>query len=204
MLKMMRDGTKNYLTEVALIPRREEFRINAVWQIDVAEMPIYSINEYTATLIKPWIISAIDCFSRVVVLAKVCRSHPTSKDVLIALLEAILPKKDLLRFAYGLPSTLVPDNHSIFMGAEFTDAMLRAGVNVVPPPKESPQGKGKIERFFKTVTEQLCARLVGYTQQSVGLNKARQQALPFGCLQSLVDKFLLKYHSRTHSPGLLL
>jgi len=199
MRAMMLDGTKNYLNEVAMIPRREEERVNAVWQIDATELPVHAIDELTGKLIKPWLLSAIDSFSRVVVLAKVCRYQPTRKDALLAIQEAILPKNNPMFFAYGVPTVMIPDNHSIFTSPDFKDSARLAGIRLEFPPKEAPLAKGKCERFFRTVQEQLCARLIGYADQSSGLHKARQAALPVSCIQPLVDKYLLKYHSKTHS-----
>jgi len=197
MLEMIRNGTKDYLLNTALTPRREESRVNAVWQIDALELPMHSIDVESGELITPWMVGAIDCCSRVVPLASACRSHPKTVDVLKGLLTAILPGGQT--FAYGSPVILVPDNHAIFTSEEFLDGARRAGITVEFTPKEAPQAKGKIERFFRTFAEQFCAHLAGYSDQSSGLQKARQGAIPFPCLQPLIDKFLRKYHSSHHA-----
>jgi len=66
------------------------------------------------------------------------------------------------------------------------------------PPNNAPQAKGKIERFFRRLVEQFADHLVGASDKSNGLAKAKHGAIPFPCLQPLLDKWIRRYHATPH------
>lgn len=56
--------------------------------------------------------------------------------------------------ARGIPRTVYVDNGSPFVDAQFLRALASLGIRLVHSRPGRPQGRGKIERFFRTLREQ--------------------------------------------------
>ncbi|MCH6471181.1 DDE-type integrase/transposase/recombinase [Sinomonas terrae] len=56
--------------------------------------------------------------------------------------------------ARGIPRTVYVDNGSPFVDAQFLRALASLGIRLVHSRPGRPQGRGKIERYFRTVREQ--------------------------------------------------
>lgn len=54
----------------------------------------------------------------------------------------------------GIPETVYVDNGSPFVDGQFLASLARLGVRLVHSRPGQPQGRGKIERFFRTVRDQ--------------------------------------------------
>ncbi len=65
----------------------------------------------------------------------------------------------------GVPQTLYVDNGSAYVDAWLLRACGKLGVRLVHATPYRPQGKGKIERFFRTVREQF---LIEFTDETIG------------------------------------
>ncbi len=61
----------------------------------------------------------------------------------------------------GVPENVYVDNGSAFVGAWLLRACARLGIKLVHSTPGRPQGRGKIERFFRTVRGQFLAELTG-------------------------------------------
>ena len=59
-----------------------------------------------------------------------------------------------------------------------------------------PRGRGKIERFFRTVNQLLLAKLPGYAPLG---HKSPNPVLNFDRLDSEFERFLIGYHQTEHS-----
>ena len=88
----------------------------------------------------------------------------------------------------GLPATVYLDNGSSFVSKQLLRALAVLGVRLVHSRPGPPQGRGKIERFFRTVREQF-------------LIEAAHSEIP--TLEVLEARFLAwverVYHARVHS-----
>jgi putative transposase len=106
-----------------------------------------------------------------------------SEDTLAAM--AALRRGILSR---GLPSTCYLDNGSSFTSRQLLRALAVLGVRLVHSRPGRPQGRGKVERFFKTVREQFLVE-VGHSE------------VP--SLGALEERFFAwlgqSYHRRAHS-----
>ena len=120
--------------------RKFEARLpNDIWQSDVMHGPKVMVNQKQR---KTYLIAFIDDHSRLIVFAGFYLS-----ENLIAFMDAF--EKALAK--RGLPRKLYVDNGAAYRShkLEFTCASLAIALIHARPYK--PQGKGKIERFFKTV-----------------------------------------------------
>ncbi|MDA8398323.1 MAG: DDE-type integrase/transposase/recombinase [Actinomycetota bacterium] len=88
----------------------------------------------------------------------------------------------------GLPATVYLDNGSSFVSKQLLRALAVLGVRLVHSRPGRPQGRGKIERFFRTVREQF-------------LVEAAHSEIP--TLEALEARFVAwverVYHPRVHS-----
>lgn len=191
-------GSKHLFEQWGLVRRKEQLRVNELWQVDATQLPVWCLDMATGEQFQPWGIGIIDSRSRVSPALQLFRESPTTGDVLLALRTAILPKHDDRLPFFGKPSKLQSDNGTIFKSADFLDALMRLGITHEPIANDCPSANGKIERFFRTLQDQLCRGLETYTHQTHGLARAKANPLPWPMVPRLVERFLAEYHMRSH------
>lgn len=84
---------------------------------------------------------------------------------------------------FGLPQRLYTDNGAAYISRHLKIVSARLGVHLIHTPARRPQGRGKVERFFKTVREQL---LAGEQFQSLDQ------------MNTALAKWLAEYHQQPH------
>jgi putative transposase len=94
---------------------------------------------------KTYLAAFLDDYSRYCVAARWAFAEDTAR-LSLALRPALL--------AWGLPSSCYTDNGASFKDRQFARACARLGIRMVHSAPGRPQGRGKIERFFNTVTSQ--------------------------------------------------
>lgn len=119
---------------------------------------------------RPWLTMAIDTYSRMVVGFYISFNAPSAHGVLQCLRRAILPKDQwLARFpdikgewpAYGIPELLAVDNGADLHSDALEHCCLETGIQLLFCGSKTPQHKGAIERFFRTMNTGLIHRLPG-------------------------------------------
>ena len=68
--------------------------------------------------------------------------------------------------ARGVPDAIYVDNGSAFVDAALKRAAARLGIKLTHSPPGRPQGRGKIERFFRTVREEFLVEIGDGGRQS--------------------------------------
>ncbi len=147
---------------------------NDLWQCDVMHGPKLDGNGLRKR--KTYLIAFIDDHSRLITHG---RFYPA--ESLVCFIQAF--EQALL--VRGLPRKLYVDNGAAFRSKqlEFTCASL--GIALIHAKPYTPQGKGKIERFFRTVRSQVLSCFKGGSIEDI--NEA-------------FDKWLRQdYHQRNHS-----
>jgi putative transposase len=77
--------------------------------------------------------------------------------------------------ARGVPSSVYVDNGSAFVDAWLLRACAKLGIRLIHSTPHRPQGRGKIERFFRTVNDQFLVEVAGTTAEQLaaaGLSEA--------------------------------
>lgn len=145
---------------------------NALWQSDVMHGPMVLVDGKQR---KTYLIAFIDDHSRLITHAEFFLSEglPSFLD---ALRKALLSR--------GLPRKLYVDNGPAFRSAHLEHICASLGVVLIHAKPYQPQGKGKIERFFRTVRMQFLA--VAKESTLAGLNTA-------------LSKWISEYHETQHS-----
>lgn len=146
---------------------------NDIWQSDVMHGPHVMINGKKR---KSYLIAFIDDHSRLLPHARFYSSERLD-HWLDAFRKAMLTR--------GMPRKLYVDNGAAFRSRHLERICASLGITLVHTPPYTPQGRGKIERFFRTVRAQLLGTFQGGSLED--LNAA---------LNLWVDE---DYHQRPHS-----
>ena len=192
-------GSRHLFEKWGIVQRKESAFPNELWQIDATQMGVWTLDMESGKQIQPWAIGIIDACTRVTLGIHVIRNAPTTADVLLALRRAFLPKQDDRFPFFGAPKGIQTDNGTIFKSGDCLDTLLRLDINVVETPNDCPSSNGKIERFFRTVQDQLLRQLSSYAHQHRGLAAAKANPIPWPMMQKLVDRFIYDYHLRNHA-----
>jgi len=145
---------------------------NDIWQSDVMHGPHITSG---CKQHKCYLIAFIDDHSRLI---------PHGQFYLS---EAVVPFMKAFAAAVskrGLPRKLYVDNGSAFRSRQLEYTTAALGIALIHAQPYQPQGKGKIERFFKTVRTQFLPTFSGTTLEDI--NRA-------------FDLWLSEYNSREHS-----
>ncbi|MGH3032702.1 MAG: DDE-type integrase/transposase/recombinase, partial [Gaiellaceae bacterium] len=145
---------------------------NELWVADVLHGPLVRGR-------RSYLFCCLDDHSRFVVSAR------------FAFAETTLALEGVLRtgfLALGLPDRLYVDNGSPFASAQLQRICAVLGVRLVHSAPGRPQGRGKLERFFRTVRDQFLVELEG------------REPVDLGELNRLFQAWLHElYHRRVHS-----
>jgi transposase InsO family protein len=149
----------------------------AIWQVDVCHGK--SLRGPSG-LIPVRVHGMIDDASRYVVGLEAMATE-RERDMLTFLAAAIR--------RHGFPAAIYLDNGSTYSGQALRVACERLGVTLIHSTPHEPQGRGKIERFFRTLRE----KCLDYTGTCSSLHEVNARLLAF------LDR---SYHTRPHA-GLL-
>lgn len=148
---------------------------NDLWQSDVMHGPLVRVGEKRR---KSYLIAFLDDHSRLIPHGAFYPSEGL-RPFLEALAQALAKR--------GLPRKLYVDNGSAFRSRQLAYTAAALGIALVHAKPYRPQGKGKIERFFRTVRSQF---LPDFTGQSLDdLNRA--------FARWLADVYHLRVHTAT-------
>lgn len=167
------------LTRAALRGERQAFgrfeaqRPNELWVADCLHGP--SIEGRRAILF-----CVLDDHSRLVVGARFCHAESTVR------LEAVLRVAFQAR---GIPERLYVDNGAPYASRQLARICAVLGVRLIHSTPGRPQGRGKIERFFRTLRQELLVELERTPGPS---DLAELERL----LQAWIERV---YHRRVHS-----
>ena len=133
---------------------------NHCWEADHCELAIEVLLP-EGQVIKPWLTSFLDRFSRVVC-GWAISGQPSQESVLAALRAAILTEPPYGP-AGGIPVSLRWDRGKEFLAQSVGSASRALGIDARPLPAYSPHLKGALERFHESIETLLLAELPGFT-----------------------------------------
>ena len=143
------------------------------WEIDHTLLDVLVVDLKTGEVVgRPYITVILDRHSRMVMAFFIHLSAPNTESVLRTIERAIRPKHAWLSNyptvinewrARGLPRYILPDNAAEFHSCELQPAFNELGMEFLYPKSRGPEMKGAVERFFRTMAEDLIHRLPGTT-----------------------------------------
>ncbi|WP_406252699.1 helix-turn-helix domain-containing protein [Streptomyces atratus] len=104
------------------------------------------------------------------------------------------------------PETLIVDHGKIYLSAHLTSVCHRMGISVQPARLRTGRDKGPVERFFRTLREDLLQRLPGYKGPNIhsrGLNPEKDAFFFHHELEAIIREWIAVDYHRTPHEGLL-
>jgi len=143
-----------------------------VWQIDHTPADILLVDSNGKLLGCPWLTVVVDSRSRCIVGMHLGFDAPSSKVVTLALRHAILPKRYPESYGlkaewgtFGLPKCIYTDNGKDFRSDHAQQVAGQLGF--IWHYRSRPSEGGIVERFFRTLNDQVWSKLEGYKGSNV-------------------------------------
>jgi putative transposase len=99
----------------------------------------------------------------------------------------------------GVPGSVYVDNGSAFVDSWLLRACAKLGVRLVHSTPHRPQGRGKIERFFRTVREQFLVEITDTTAEELVAAGTDHRTSLLELNRLLTAWIETEYHRRTHT-----
>lgn len=185
-------------------------------EIDHTPIDLIVVDRLTfLPLGRPWLTLAKDKASRMVVGFYISLNAPSGHSVLQCLRRAILPKADwLARFpdikgvwpAHGIPDLLAVDNGMDLHSDALEKSCQEMGIQILFCGARTPEHKGSVERFFRTLNMGLIHRLPGTVFSNVdqrGDYPAEELAvIDMEALVHLITKWIVEVYNVTLHRGI--
>lgn len=197
-------GPVAYRDRYELVLRREASRPNEQWQADHTELDVMIIDP-SGRLARPWLTVILDDHSRAAAGYTVFLGTPTAWQTALALRQAIWHKTDPAWTVCGLPEVLYSDHGSDFTSKHLEQVCHDSHIQLIHSTPGIPQGRGKLERFFGTITTELLPTLPGHIPHGTRGRPITAPTLSLAELDAAVGVYLVhdyqqRTHSETHQP----
>ena len=124
---------------------------------------------------------------------------PSTIQTALALRQAIWRKDDPRWHVCGIPDILYTDNGRDFTSQHLEQVAADLKMRLVFSTPGMPRGRGRIERFFATISDMLLCELPGFKSPIKKVD--RKALLTLAHLDELLREFFLGvYHQRVHGP----
>jgi putative transposase len=188
-------GSKAYRDTYDLLIRRQATSPNAIWQADHCLLKIFLLNE-TGKPARPWLTIIFDDMSRCITGYALTFAPPTVLQTALALRQAIWRKDEPAWEMCGIPDVLYMDHGSDFISKHIEYVAADLHIQLVFSIPGMPRGRGKIERFFRSLQQLFLCELPGYTSTGK-LNSS--PTLTLSAFDRLLRAFILEtYHERVN------
>jgi len=101
-----------------------------------------------------------------------------------------------------VPETIVVDHGKIYVSDHLTSVCARMGISIQPARVRTGRDKGPVERFFRTIREDLLQALPGYKGPDVhsrGLDPESEAFFYLDQLEAIIREWVaVVYHNRPH------
>lgn len=193
LVTLAHQGAAAYREEFDLLYRREATHANAMWQADHTPLDVWLLDETG----KPYLTAIEDDYSRMIVGYRLSFQTATALTTALTLRQAIWRKEDPRWSAGGIPSVFYTDHGSDFTSKHMEQVAADIGMELVFSEPGIPRGRGRVERFFRSVDQLFLQDAPGYAPK--GYREA-EATLTLPDFERRFRKWLLEdYHHRVHS-----
>ena len=161
MVTLALEGPAAYRDRHELVFRHRAERPNATWQADHTELDIL-ITGAGGKPERPWLTTVMDDYSRAICGYMVFAGAPSAMNTALALRQAIWRKSEPSWAMCGIPDVLHVDHGSDFTSHHLEYTAVALKIRLIFSTVGRPQGRGKIERFFRTLNTEVLSTLPGY------------------------------------------
>lgn len=202
LLSLAHEGGKAYSERYDLLYRRQAASPNAMWQADHMELDILVLDE-KGNPARPWLSVIIDDYSRAIAGYFLFLHAPSALQTALALHQAIWRKAEPGWQVCGIPDVLYNDNGTDFTSKHIEQVCADLKIRMVFSLPGKPRGRGRIERFFRTVNQRCLSTLPGYAPPAVGKygkSAPRIATLTLAELDAALKRFFIEdYNQQPHS-----
>ncbi|HLW00081.1 MAG TPA: Mu transposase C-terminal domain-containing protein [Ktedonobacterales bacterium] len=195
LVTLAHQGAAAYREAFDLLYRREAPHANAMWQADHTPLDVLLLDE-TGKPAKPWLTVIEDDYSRAIVGYRLSFQEATALTTALTLRHAIWYKEDPRWPVCGIPTVFYTDHGSDFTSKHLEQVAADLPMELIFSQVSIPRGRGKIERFFRSVDQLLLQDTPGYAPKGSTGVKA-QLSLP-AFEQRFRTWVLEDYHLRVH------
>jgi len=189
-------GTKTYCNTFDLLHRHEALHPNDIWQADHTLLDLWVLNDQQQPA-RPWLTVILDDYSRAVAGFGVSFQAPSAIQTALVLRQAIWRKTTPQWHVCGIPATFYTDHGSDFTSHHLEQVSVDLNMALVFSEAGMPRGRGKIERFFRTINQMLLCELPGYVPAGRPMGHS---LLTLAGFEAHLQHFILEqYHQRPHS-----
>jgi putative transposase len=189
-------GSKAYRISFDLLYRREAAKPNEIWQADHTLLDLW-VRHDGGQPARPWLTVIMDDYSRAVAGFGVSFHAPSAIQTALVLRQAIWRKALPRWHICGIPATFYTDHGSDFTSHHLEQVSADLKMELVFSEAGMPRGRGRIERFFRTINQMLLCGLPGYTPAGPPHG---QTLLTLPAFEAQLQRFILEdYHQRPHS-----
>jgi putative transposase len=146
-------------------------KFGQMWVSDFLHGPQVRMGRH---LKKTYLLAIMDDATRYIVYADFCFAEDTA---------ALIDGLSMAIRRFGIPERFYTDNGSAFKSRHLQYVAARLTMSLPHTPAYRPQGRGKIERFFRTVREQALTEVKGEAMDT---------------LKTTFTNWLQEYHHRIH------
>ncbi|PPF11450.1 transposase [Rathayibacter sp. AY1C9] len=189
------EGPAAYRDKHELVFRRRAERPNHMSQADHTELDILIMGTGGAPDL-PWLTIVMDDYSRAICGYIVFAGAPSAMNTALALRQAIWRKPDPTWAMCGIPDVLHVDHGSDFTSHHLERTAIELRIRIIHSIVGRPQGRGKIERFFRTINTELLATLPGHLGPG---SRSPHPVLDLAALDQAIGAFVRTYNERPHS-----
>lgn len=195
LLTLAHEGDVAFRDRYEFVHRHRAKRPNAIWQADHTLLKI-KILDANQKAVQPFLTTVIDDYSRAVAGYMVFIGAPSALNTSLALRQAIWRKPDPSWPVCGIPEALHVDHGCDFTSIHIDQAASALRIRIIYSIIARPQGRGKVERLYRTINSGLLPKLPGYCRGNI---LASPPSLSLSQLDSEIRKFILEdYHTKTH------
>jgi putative transposase len=202
LVTLAQKGPQTYANTYEMVHRREAKCPNAIWQADHTLLDVL-VRREDGALAKPWLTVILDDYSRAVAGYVLSFDAPSAIQTALALRQAIWRKEDARWSVCGIPEVFYSDNGRDFRSQHMEQVAADLKIQLIFSTPGQPRGRGRIERFFQTLTSLWLTELPGYSPSGVSSHSRSHDAeahLTLSELDLQLCEFLLAvYHQRRHS-----
>lgn len=146
---------------------------------------------------RPWLTVIEDDHSRALAGWSLNVGAPSALQTALAFRKAIWPKSDPRWHVCGIPGAFYVDHGSDFTSRHLEQVSAELKVGLVFSTVGIPRGRGKVERFFRSVNQLLLSTLPGYAPAG---GPPPTPTLHLDELEALIHEFVIEdYHRRPHT-----
>jgi putative transposase len=196
LVTLAHQGAAAYREEFDLLYRREATHANAIWQADHTPLDVMLIDE-AGKPARPWLTVIEDDYSRAIAGYRISFQEATALTTALTLRTAIWRKDDPRWHVCGIPTVFYTGHGSDFTSKHMEQVAADLPMELIFSQVKVPRGRGKVERFFRSVNELFLQDLPGYAPDGY---KGAEAMLTLAAFEQRFRTWLLEeYHTRVHS-----